>query len=248
MLQNILDSLPLVNKCIVILSGGMDSTIAMRLAVEKYKAENVFALTFDYGQKQKIEIEKAAESTKILGVEHIVFDLSALNQIAKGYSANVDKSIHMPSIQDVLGDPSPKTEVPNRNMIMLSLAAAFAQTRNIPIIICGLQIHDEYSYWDTTQSFINSINDVLEQNRITKVKIIAPFSHFSKKQELKILQQIDGNVDLLKHTITCYNPNDKGESCGRCPSCSERIKNFADMSLKDMISYSINIPWEKIIV
>lgn len=248
MLQGILNSLPQVEKCVIILSGGMDSTIAMRIAVKKYGSKNVFALTFDYGQKQKIEIEKAVESTKILGVNHFILDLSALNQISKGFSANVDQSISMPTIQDVLGDPSPKTEVPNRNMIMLSLAAAFAQTRKIPIIICGLQVHDEYSYWDTTQSFVNSINDVLSQNRMTKVKVIAPFSHLSKKQELNILQQIDGNVELLNHTITCYNPNDKGESCGRCPSCSERIKNFADMSLKDMIPYSINIPWERIIV
>ena len=132
--MNILNSLPDTNKVVVILSGGMDSTIAMRFCVEKYGANNVYALTFDYNQKQNVEIEKAKESTKLLGVEHKILDLTVLGNLSQGFSANVDKTIDMPSIKDVLGDPTPKTYVPNRNMILMSLAAAYAETKNIEYI------------------------------------------------------------------------------------------------------------------
>lgn len=242
MLKEVLSILP-DGGAIVILSGGMDSTIAMRLCVERYGAQNVRALTFDYGQKQSAEVDKARSSTSLLGVEHKVLDLSVLGDIAMGYSANVDKNIAMPTIKDILGDPAPKTEVPNRNMVMLSLAAAYAQTRKIPNIITGLQVHDEYSYWDTTQRFVDAMNSVLAQNRITQVKILAPFSHLSKQKEIKILKDLDGNLDLLAHTLTCYNPNDKGESCGDCPSCSERINAFMVNGVADPVPYSRVIKW-----
>ena len=108
-LSDALNLLPDVKGCVVILSGGMDSTIAMRLAVEKYGSKNVSALTFNYGQKQSKEISMASVSTTMLGVEHKVIDASFLGDISKGFSANVDKDIAMPTIKDVLGDPRPKT-------------------------------------------------------------------------------------------------------------------------------------------
>lgn len=235
------------NGAVVVLSGGMDSTIAMRLCVEKYGVNKVRALTFDYGQKQIIEISKAKESTSLLGVKHKVLDLSILGEIAKGFSANVDRDIDMPSIKDVLGDPRPKTYVPNRNMILMSIAAAYAEVEGIDQIVTGLQVHDEYGYHDTTQTFVDSLNSALVQNRIIKIKITAPFVKFNKLEELEILKELDGNVDLLKHTITCYNPNEQGESCGKCPSCSERIANFGRFRAQDPIPYSIPIDWDLVV-
>lgn len=232
-----LTRLPETNGCVIILSGGMDSTIAMRLAVEKYGASNVSALTFNYGQKQAIEIEKAKESTKLLEVTHKIVDAAMLGDIAQGFSANVDKNIDMPTIQEVLGDPRPKTYVPNRNMILLSIAAAYAETRNVDTIICGLQIHDQYGYWDTTQNFVEKMNEVLNENRNQRIKIIAPFSDLNKVEELNLLQELDGNLNLLKHTLTCYNPDSEGKSCGKCPSCSERKGAFKKLGLIDPISY-----------
>lgn len=239
--------LPDVKGCVVILSGGMDSTIAMRLAVQKYGKDNVSALTFYYGQKQKREIEMARMSTQMLGVKHRVVDASFLGDISKGFSANVDTDMAMPTIKDVLGDPRPKTYVPNRNMILMSIAAAFAETQNVETVVCGLQVHDEYSYWDTTQRWVDKVNDLLSENRNVKIKLVAPFSILSKKQELNILRELDGNLNLTLYTLTCYNPNPQHESCGNCPSCSERIKNFAEVGERDMITYSINIPWDDII-
>lgn len=242
-----LELLPNTKGCVVILSGGLDSTITLRLAVQKYGAENVAALTYDYGQKQRREIDMARMSTNLLRVKHKVVDASFLGEISKGFSANVDTDMEMPTIKDVLGDPRPKTYVPNRNMILMSIAAAYAEVNNVDTILCGLQVHDEYSYWDTTQRWVDKMNDVLNENRNIRIKLIAPFSQLSKKQELAILKEIDGNVNLLTFTLTCYNPDSEGMSCGKCPSCSERIKNFAEFGIKDLIPYSIEIPWEKLI-
>lgn len=242
-----LDLLPNTKGCVVILSGGMDSTITMRLAIEKYGKENVSALTFNYGQKQAYEIQMAKASTTHLGVTHKVIDASFLGDISQGFSANVDKNIDMPTIHDVLGDPRPKTYVPNRNMILMSIAAAYAETRNVDTVLCGLQVHDEYSYFDTTQRWVDKMNKVLCENRNIKIKLIAPFSTLSKKEELSILRELDGSLDLLKFTLTCYNPDSDNRSCSKCPSCSERIKNFAEFGVKDFIPYSIEIPWDKLI-
>lgn len=237
-LENTLNLLPETDKkVLVILSGGLDSTTAMRLCVHKYGASNVVALTFNYGQKQKVEIEKAAESTKLLGVKHKVLDLSILGEISKGFSANVDTDIDMPTIQDVLGDPRPKTYVPNRNMILMSISAAFAEVNDCEHIIMGLQLHDEYSYHDTTQRFVNKINDTLSENRIIKIKVGAPFAKLSKLDEVQILLELDGDISLLKHTITCYNPTDDGKSCGVCPSCSERVAAMRKAGVVDPVEY-----------
>ena len=228
-------------KCVISISGGLDSTIALRQCVEEY--DEVIALSFFYGQKQQIELEKASESTKILGVEHHIIDISFLNMISKGFSSNVDPDMEMPTILDVLGDPSPSTMVPNRNLILASICAAFAETKGITDVIMGIQSHDSYGYWDTTPEFIERLNNLLSLNRKTQIRIMCPFASMSKKDEIEALLQLDGNLDLLSHTITCYNPNDKGESCGKCPSCSERISNFKKLGLIDPIPYSIDIPW-----
>lgn len=246
-LSDALNLLPPAKGCVVILSGGLDSTIAMRLAVEKYGAGNVAALTYYYGQKQKREIDMAKMSTNLLGVKHKVVDASFLGEISKGFSANVDEDIAMPTIKDILGDATPKTYVPNRNMILLSIAAAYAETQDVEFVFTGLQVTDEYGYWDTTARFVDKMNNVLSENRKIRIKLIAPFVTLSKKQELSILQELDGNLNLTLFTLTCYNPDQDGKSCGKCPSCSERIKNFADYGEKDKIPYSVNIPWEKIV-
>lgn len=239
--------LPDTKGCVVILSGGLDSTITLRLAVEKYGAGNVAALTYNYGQKQKREIEMAKMSTNMLMVKHKIVDASFLGEISKGFSANVDKDIEMPTIRDVLGDPRPKTYVPNRNMILMSIAAAYAEVNNVDTILCGLQVHDEYGYHDTTQRWVDKVNDVLSENRIIKIKVTAPFSKLSKLDELQILNELDGNVNLAMFTLTCYNPDNEHRSCGVCPSCSERIANFAKFGVKDPVTYSKSIPWDKLI-
>lgn len=243
-LKSALDLMPETDKGVVIvLSGGMDSTITMRLCVEKYGSDRVSALSFDYGQKQRIELEKAKQSTAHLKVKHKVLDLGILGEISQGFSANVDTSINMPDIHEVLGDPRPKTYVPNRNMILMALSASFAEVNDANYIFMGLQVHDEYGYFDATQRFVDRVNNALAENRVIQIQVVAPFSQLSKLDEVNILQEMDGNIDLLGMTLTCYNPDGEGRSCGVCPSCSERVANLRKAGVVDPIKYQTPIKW-----
>jgi 7-cyano-7-deazaguanine synthase len=243
-LQTALQQLPETDKNVIaVLSGGMDSSIATMLLVEKYGAERVFAVSYDYGQKQKEELKRAHNLCCELGIGHKVLDLSILGDIAKPVCANISGTdVDMPTIKDVLGDPQPPTYVPFRNMILISLTAATAEVQNAEYIFGGWQIHDEYGYWDTSQVFIDRINNTLQLNRKNTIKCVAPFSQLSKTEEIAICLEMS-KIGLLEHTLTCYDPDDDGRSCGRCPSCSERVRAFMNMGRKDPVEYSIDIPW-----
>jgi len=247
-LQTALQSLPETDKNVLaVLSGGLDSSIMTMILCEKYGAERVFALSYDYGQKQRIELDKAAELTEKLGVGHKILDLGILGEIAKPISANIGGTdVEMPTIKDVLGDPQPKTYVPFRNLILLSLTMAQAEASNASHVFTGLQVHDEYGYWDTSQKFVDSLNAVAVQNRTHKVSIEAPFSLLSKKQEIDICVEL-GKFDLLSSTLSCYDPDIYGRSCGKCPTCAERIANFGKAGYEDPIPYSIDINWSQLI-
>ena len=224
-----------MNKALVVLSGGLDSTSALRLSLEQY--DEVEAISFDYKQKQRVELELASKTCNLLNVKHKIIDISFLNEINRGFSANTDSSIEMPTIQDVLGEPQPVTYVANRNMILMSIASSYAETQKINTIICGFQSNDTYGYHDTTPVFLEKLNSVLDENRTHKIKIIAPFANLSKYDELKAVLELDGNLDLYKTTITCYDPDEQGRSCGTCPSCSERLSAFKKIQIEDPIEY-----------
>lgn len=257
-LEEALDRLPDTDKNILsVMSGGLDSGIMTMLLVRKYGKDRVFALSYDYGQKQRAELKRAAKLCELMGIGHKVLDLSILGEIAEPISANISGTdVEMPTIQDVLGDPQPKTYVPFRNLILLSLTMAQAEASDCSHVFTGLQVHDEYGYWDTSQRFVDGINNIASQNRTHKVEIVAPFSHLSKYEEIKLCMEM-GMQHYLEYTLTCYNPTEQidhitGElievvSCGKCPSCAERIQNFAKVGIEDPIPYAIDIPWNSLI-
>ena len=166
-LNEVMERLPdTEHKVIVTHSGGMDSATAVILCTKKYGAENVISLGYNYGQKQSVELDYAERLCAELGVTRQVLDLGILGSIVKNVSANIaGTDVEMPTIKDILGNPQPPTYVPYRNMIMFSLTAAFAEANAASHIVCGLQVHDEYSYWDTTQKFVDGLNSIYDQNR-----------------------------------------------------------------------------------
>lgn len=229
---------------VTVLSGGLDSTIMTYILVAKYGKERVYALSYNYGQKQIKELEMAAKTCQHLGIAHKVLDLGILGDIVKDVSANIGGTdVAMPTIKDVLGDPQPKTYVPFRNMILNALAFSFAESNKASHVFTGLQVHDEYGYWDTSQRFVDAMNAVADQNRTHKVKLEAPFSQLAKWEEINIAKEL-GDVHL-EYTLTCYNPDETGRSCGTCPSCSERIQNFIRAGVRDPIPYVVNIDWDR---
>jgi len=244
-LREALRSLPDTRQPVIsVLSGGLDSSVMTMLLCKRYGAHKVTTVSYDYGQKQRVELEKAFElSNKLRVRHHKLLNLEILGDIAKPISANIGgTSVAMPDIKDVLGDPQPPTYVPFRNLIMLSLTMSIAEVAKASHVFTGLQVHDEYGYWDTSQKFVDSLNAVASQNRTHKVEIVAPFSQLSKRQEIEIAEEL-GQLDLLSSTITCYNP-DGYKSCGKCPSCAERIMNFMKAGHKDPIEYVDNFNWD----
>jgi 7-cyano-7-deazaguanine synthase len=244
MLKKILKNLPDSDKNVVcILSGGLDSTILLYVLKEKY-GDKVLALTFKYGQKHYIEISKAITTAEKLQTPHKIIDMSFLGDIVSNVSSlSGNSNIDVPNIKEVLGNPSPSTYIPFRNLIFLSLGLSFCESFNADVLCLGVQTHDLYGYWDTTSKFISRVNKVAELSRMFPISIQAPFASLSKKDEILIGKEL--NVPF-EDTWTCYDPQIKnGEivACGVCGSCSERIKNFMDANEKDPVNYNTHIDW-----
>lgn len=248
MLNDVLERLPALNdgkRVVSVLSGGLDSTIVTYTLVEKYGKDNVVALSFNYGQKQNIELEKAATTCEKLGIGHHIIDISFLGSVVEKVSAlSATGDVAMPTIESVLGEPQPPTYVPYRNMLLFSIALSFAESNDAQYVFNGLQAHDEYSYWDTTAEFTTRINAISQLNRKNDIKVVSPFVEFSKKDEIEVGKEL--NVPWID-TWTCYAGENGNGACGKCPSCSERIMNFAKAGLKDDCAYEIDIPWERLI-
>lgn len=252
MLTKFLSDLPVADgaattKVVSVISGGLDSTVLTYLLVEKYGAENVHALSFNYQQKQGEELNRARTTCNHLGVEHTVLDLAILGQIARSVSTNIAGSeIEMPTIKGVIGDPQPVTYVPFRNMLLNTFAFSFAESVGASFVFSGLQATDAYGYWDTTAAFVDHMNQVAGLNRKHQIKLVAPFTGLSKAQEIELAMQLP-TPPLFEHTLTCYNPDDQGQSCGVCPSCSERLAAFVKNKMKDPVKYSREIKWDDLI-
>lgn len=218
---------------VVIVSGGMDSVTLLHYLI-KVEKRNPAVITFGYGQKHDKEIEYARAQATLLGCQnHLVLDLALLRPLFAN-SALVSRETAVPNIQDVLGDPQPPTYVPNRNMIFLALAAAYAETHDVGDIFYGAQRHDVYGYWDTTPQFLEQLNQVYKLNRRTPVTILAPFVHYSKTDILR--QGLDMGVDYGL-TWSCYEGREM--ACGQCPTCAERLKAFEEMGLMDPLPYAV---------
>lgn len=217
--------------CVAIVSGGLDSVTLLHHLV-KQEGRTPAVITFLYGQKHDKEVDFARRQVSLLGLKaHLVLDLNLLRPLF-AHSALVDEHTAVPDILDVMGDPQPATYVPNRNMIFLALAAAYAETNGVSDLYYGAQRHDIYGYWDTTPDFLARLNTVYQLNRKTPITIHAPFVNQSKTDLVRLGTTLE--VDYAQ-TWSCYVGGDK--ACGRCPTCAERRKAFADLGLTDPLPY-----------
>lgn len=220
---------------VAIVSGGLDSVTLLHYLV-KEKGSRPAVITFLYGQKHDREVACAKMQVDLLGLEnHLVLDLNLLRPLF-GSSALVAGDIGIPSVEEVMGNPQPLTYVPNRNMIFLALAAAYAETYEAEVVYYGAQRHDMYGYWDTTPKFLEQLNLVYQLNRNKPIKIEAPFIEKSKTDLLSLGLNLE--VDY-NQTWSCYEG--AYEACGRCPTCAERLKAFADLGLQDPLPYQKRI-------
>jgi len=224
-----------VSKVVVSLSGGLDSTVLLHLMVRKFGASNVFAISFDYQQRHDVELQLAKKTCRLLGVEHTIVDISFLGKMAAGVSAMVKGDVATPTIHDVLGDPQPATYMPNRNMILASISAAFAETKGCDGIALGITGVDAFSYWDTSPDFYEAISNVLKLNRKNPCVLITPLLHFEKQETIKLGSEVGVR---FQDTWSCYNPIFEDASyqiCKVCPACMTRKSGFEKAGIADSL-------------
>jgi len=219
----------------------MDSMVLFAHALREYDV--VYPLTFDYGQRHRKEIKIAAEYLREYtapGLMHQrIVDMKFYSQLAQ--SALTDLSIDVPKTKDIIGHPQSVTYVPNRNMVMLSIAAGFAESVKAQDVLTAIVALDNLSgYYDCAPEFVGALNNTLALNRLNRIEIKSPLVNMTKAEIIK--QGVEWEVDFSQ-TWTCY----KGEeiSCGECPSCSGRLAGFIDAKLIDPLPYAKDINWSK---
>lgn len=226
------------NKAVVLLSGGLDS--ATTLAIAKNQGFEVLALSFDYGQRQRVELKKAKEIAKKLAV--VDHQIMTIDMRQFGGSALTD-SIDVPMNRDEeeISKEIPITYVPARNTIFLSFCLAYAEVKTAKNIFLGVNAVDYSGYPDCRPEFIAAFETVA--NLATKVgvegkeklKIHTPLIQLTKAEI--ILKGVELGLDYSL-THSCYNPKENGSSCGSCDSCQLRLKGFKEAGLKDPIKYT----------
>ncbi len=218
--------------CVAIVSGGLDSVTLLHHLVKTEK-RLLAVISFKYGQKHLKEIECAKLNAALLGCEHHrVLDLTPIQAVFAG-SALVSSEVAIPDVETVMGDPQPSTYVPNRNMIFLALAVAYAESLGVGEVLYGAQRHDIYGYWDTTPQFLERLNEVYTLNRKTPVRIAAPFVNYSKADIVRMGLAL--GVDYGQ-TWSCYAGQEV--ACGHCPTCAERLAAFHEVGAVDPVPYA----------
>jgi 7-cyano-7-deazaguanine synthase len=216
----------------VLVSGGLDSATVLAMAVRD--GWRCHALTIDYGQRHRAEVDAAANVAHALGaVEHRVVPLDLR---VFGGSALTDSSIDLPMAPTT---GIPVTYVPARNTIFLSLALAYAEVRDADAIFTGANAVDYSGYPDCRPEFIAAFEQVA--NVATKravlgrpVEIRAPIVHMSKAQIVRTGQDLGVDFAL---TVSCYDADGEGRACGGCESCRLRREGFTAAGMHDPTRY-----------
>lgn len=208
------------NEAVVVFSGGQDSTTCLLWAIKKY--DKVYAVSFDYNQRHKLELECAKEICDKYKIEHTVLDMRLLGQLAPNSLTRPDMKVDSDAPED--GTP-PNSFVDGRNMVFLTFAAIFAKQKNVTDIITGVSQSDFSGYPDCRDIFIKSLNTTLNLAMDYEFDIITPLMWIDKKETWALADSLGGFDTVRSMTLTCYN-GIKGDGCGNCPACKLRKKGL----------------------
>ena len=217
------------NKALVLLSGGLDSSVV--LSVCQDKGYDIYAISFDYGQRHKVELEYAKfQATFFNCISHEVFKMEFY-----GGSALTD-DIKVPKNRDShsMSKDIPVTYVPSRNIVFLSFASGYAECHDIDNIFIGVNAIDYSGYPDCRKNFIDNFEKLINKSTKkglegSKFKINTPLINLSKKDIIKLGHK--NGVDFSM-TSSCYSPKLK-KNCGICDSCLLRKQGFEEAGLRD---------------
>ena len=221
-----------MSRAILLLSGGLDS--ATTAAIAKSEGYELLALTFDYGQRHRIEIESAKKIAEHLGItNHVIMPIDVRLFSGSSLTGNAEVSKDTPLEQ--IGQKIPNTYVPARNTVFLALALAYAESVGAEKIYIGISSVDSSGYPDCRPEFLHAFNMLAKLATKSGMESLsfsveAPLLLLSKRET--ILRGLELGVDYSL-TFTCYDPLPTGESCGRCESCQLRSHAFREAGVPD---------------
>lgn len=221
----------MMKEALVILSGGADSTICLAWAKTQFK--NVYAITFNYGQRHLKEIESAKKVAELLKVkQHFIIDIP---DILEGTSPLINNNNEVAKYKDVEHLPGgvEPTFVPSRNMLFFTIASNKAYNLGIRDLVSGVCQADSGNYWDCRYSFINTLQKCISLGNYGKIfqfNIHTPLMLLTKKESIIMAKDLDC-LDVLKYTWTCYSGKEK--PCMKCHSCLLRERGFKEAGIPD---------------
>jgi len=228
----------MAKKAVVLLSGGLDS--ATTLAIARSEGFECYALTFSYGQRHQREIDAAKRIAQSMSVtEHRIMEVDLT---VFGGSALTDSELDVPKNRADLGKPDdiPVTYVPARNTIFLSYALGWAEVLGVFDIFIGANQTDYSGYPDCRSEYIASFERTANLATAAAVQgkgqyhIHTPVINMTKAEIIRTGVKLGVDYSL---THSCYDPDERGRSCGRCDACRLRLKGFAEAGLKDPVEY-----------
>ena len=214
----------IIKKAVVMLSGGLDS--ATVLAIAREQGYTTYALSFDYGQRHRHELEAARTIAKLAGAAFTIVPCDSFT--ALGGNALTGTSAVPEGVPP--DGTIPATFVPGRNLLFLTLAAAWAYQRGITDLITGVCQTDYSGYPDCRADTMVALQAALRAGMNSPFVIHTPLMHMTKAESVLLMRDL-GRLDLLAHSHTCYNGF--VPPCGTCPSCLLRAKGFAEAGVRD---------------
>jgi 7-cyano-7-deazaguanine synthase len=224
-------------RAVVLLSGGLDS--ATTAAIARADGYSLFALSVDYGQRHRFELEAAARIAKSLGVERHVVASVGLDRFG-GSALTDDIGVPMDRDEHEISHGIPVTYVPARNTVFLSLALGYAEVVGAADLFIGVNAIDYSGYPDCRPEFIavfEKLANLATKAGVEKTmsfRIHTPLIQMTKAEIIRRGTELGVDYGL---THSCYAPNEAGVSCGRCDACQLRLKGFAEAGLVDPIVY-----------
>ncbi len=212
-----------MKKALVVLSGGQDSTTCLYWALSQF--DEVQSITFDYGQRHKIELKSAKKVAEIAGISHHVLSIDTFQKLG-GNALTAEQEV-----KNELNDNNlPNTFVPGRNLIFITFAAAFAYQQQIQDLVTGVCQTDYSGYPDCRQNTITALELAINLGMESQMKIHTPLMWMTKAETILLAEKL-GAFDALAWSHTCYNG--QYPPCGHCPACELREKGFQEAGIPD---------------
>jgi len=221
------------NHAIVIFSGGQDSTTCLGWAKNRF--DTVEAITYDYGQRHKIELTQAAKIASMMGIKHTIFKISELAQLGNSSLIGNEGDINA---AHQTNETLPSSYVPNRNAMFFTIAHAYAQKIGFSNLITGVCQTDYSGYPDCRENFVQTLERALNLGSDENITFHYPLMELTKEETFKLAYD-EGVLDMvIEYSHTCYEGDRTqrhvwGYGCGKCPSCVLRQRGFEEFTHND---------------